>query len=1136
MSQNPKNSRTNSISDADHIDEEVGPQKKPPSAHTIQDWLVTRLSGVLGVDPQEIDIREPFTSYGLTSVDAVGLSGDLEEWLGLQLSPTLAYEYPTIETLARHLAGDPDILGLAEMKRETETEPIAIVGIGCRFPGAEDPKAFWRLLQDGIDAISEIPADRWDISAFYNPNPGTAGKMSTRWGGFLKDVDQFDPHFFGISPREAGHMDPQQRLLLEVAWEALEDAGQASYRLAGSRAGVFIGICGTDYAHLQVRRGDFPFDIDAYTGTGNAHSVAANRLSYVLDLRGPSLSVDTACSSSLVAIHLARQSLLSGESTLAIAGGVNVILFPAVTISFSHARMMALDGHCKPFDARADGYVRGEGCGIVILKRLSDALREGDHIYALLRGSAVNQDGRTAGITVPNGLAQQAVMRQALIEAGVVADQLSYIETHGTGTALGDPIEVQAIAEVIGEARSEDQRCVLGSVKANIGHLESAAGVAGLIKVLLCLKYGEIPAQIHFETLNSYISLEKTPLVIPSQRQSWLAGEQPRFAGVSSFGFGGTNAHLVLEEAPRLKPSSNAIERPLHLLALSAKSAPGLKELAHRFETHLRAHSAESLADVCFSANTGRTHFAHRLAATANSPAQLREQLTAFIGGREASGLQSKHVQSKNAPRVVFLFTGQGSQYPGMGKQLYETEPTFRKALDRCAEILRPYLERSLLSVLFPEPGVSSPLDETAYTQPALFALEYALAELWRSWEVEPDIVLGHSVGEYVAACVAGVFSPEDALKLIAERGRLMQALPRNGEMAAVFANEASVAEALTPFHETVAIAGINGPENTIISGARESVSALLEIIAARGIHAQPLNVSHAFHSPLMEPILDAFERVASQVRFEAPRIPLISNLTGQVLGEEIPDARYWRRHIREAVRFAVGMKTLAEQGYDLFLELGPAPTLLGMGKACLEKGAGTWLPSLRKGKADWQCILDSLGRLYTQGVQIDWASFDHDYQRHKLPVPTSPFERKRYWLNLAPPSPNGRSGGDADWGPLLSPTSLHPLLGRRLHSALSMAQFESTISAAAPPYLADHRVHGSVVLPATAYMDMALAAAREALEHTGSAIQVEMAFQQALFLPENSGRTMQLILYPMTAGETSFQIFSLPGDEGNGK
>src|ERR1700694_4295191 len=601
--------------------------KAIPPAEAIQDWLLAQLSSVLDVEPQDIDIREPFTSYGLTSVDAVGLSGDLEEWLGLSLSPTLAYDYPTIETLARHLAGERDALESVRMN-ETEAEPIAIVGIGCRFPGARDPEAFWQLLHDGVDAITEVPSDRWDINAFYNPDPDVPGKMSTRWGGFLEHVDQFDPHFFGISPREAGHMDPQQRLLLEVAWEALEDAGQAPHRLAGTQTGVFIGIGGVDYSHLQIRYGDFPFDIDAYAGTGNAHSVAANRLSYLLDLRGPSLPVDTACSSSLVAIHLACQSLLHDECTLALAGGVNLILFPGVTLSFSHAHMMAADGRCKTFDSRADGYVRGEGCGIIVLKRLSAALRDGDHIYALVPGSAVNQDGRTAGITVPNGLAQQAVMSQALTRAGITADRLSYIETHGTGTALGDPIEVQAIAEVIGEATSPDQQCVLGSVKANIGHLETAAGMAGLIKALLCLKHGEIPGQIHFEKLNPHISLEKTPLVISSKRQPWPAREHPRYAGINSFGFGGTNAHIILQEAPPSGPIHNNLERPSHMLALSAKSSPALKEPAHRFEQHFATHSAESLADICFSANVGRSHFSHRLAASADSAGRLGAQLT----------------------------------------------------------------------------------------------------------------------------------------------------------------------------------------------------------------------------------------------------------------------------------------------------------------------------------------------------------------------------------------------------------------------------------------------------------------------------------------------------------------------------
>ena len=1106
-------------------------QNEDSRGKSISAWLVARLAEVLGVSPQDIDIREPLTNFGLTSRDAVGLSGDLEEWLGRRLSPTLAYEYPTVEALARYLGGEPGISGedTRESARwEGETEPIAIVGIGCRFPGANDPEAFWLLLRDGRDAITEVPPDRWDISAYYDPNPGTPGKMSTRWGGFLEHVDHFDPHFFGISPREASRMDPQQRLLLEVAWEALENAGQAPLRLAGSQTGVFLGISGVDYSQLQIRYGDFPFDIDAYAGTGNAHSIAANRLSYLLDLHGPSLSVDTACSSSLVAIHLACQSLRSGESTLALAGGVNLVLFPAMTVAFSQARMMASDGRSKTFDARADGYVRGEGCGVVVLKRFSDAIKDGDSIYALLRGSAVNQDGRTAGITAPNGLSQQAVIHKALLSAGIAAGQLSYIETHGTGTALGDPIEVKAIAEVMGEAHSGDERCVLASVKANIGHLEAAAGMAGLIKVLLCLKHGEIPAQPHFEKLNPLISLENTPLVIPSEPQPWPKREQPRFAGVSSFGFGGTNAYLVVQEAPQRRSTANEIERPLHLLTLSAKSASALKELASRFEHHLAAHPDEPLADVSFSANTGRSHFAHRLAVTVDSTSQLRQQLVAFIAAERAPRLQSRQLQSQHAPKVAFLFTGQGSQYSDMGSQLYRTQPTFRKILDQCAEILRPYLELPLLSVLFPQPGAPSPLDETAFAQPALFALEYALAELWRSWGIEPDVVLGHSVGEYVAACVAGVFSPEDALTLIAGRGQLMQALPRNGEMAAVFADEARVSKFLAPFLEQISIAGVNGPENTVISGERQAIRAVLKTLESEGIHTRLLNVSHAFHSPLMEPILDAFEQIASQVHFAAPRIPLISNLTGEALAQgEIPDARYWRQHIREAVKFADGMHALAEMGCEVFLELGPTPTLLGMGKACLPKGTGTWLPSLRKGKADWECLLDSVGVLYTLGVELDWIGFDRDYQRRRLPLPTSPFERKRYWLDLS----GSRQPRESAQHP-----SLHPLLGRKVRSALSMLQFESTLSASALPYLADHRVHGSVVFPATAYIDMALTAAEQALEKAGEAIEVEMAFQQALFLPENGSRAVQLILYPATSGVTSFQVFSQPGNEESGK
>ncbi len=875
---------------------------------------------------------------------------------------------------------------------------LAIIGLGCRFPGANNPEAFWQLLRDGKDAITEVPPERWDINAFYDPNLKSPGKMNTRWGGFLEQVDLFDPHFFGISPREAERMDPQQRLLLEVSWEALENAGIAPEQLAGSQTGVFFGISNNDYSRLQSKT---PADVDAYTVISNADSIAANRLSYVLDLRGPSLIVDTACSSSLVALHQAYQSLRLEECNMAIVGGVNLILSPELTISFSQARMMAADGRCKTFAADADGYVRGEGCGVVILKRLSDALRDNDNILALIRGSAINQDGRSNGLTAPNGPAQQAVIRQALKNAGVAPEEISYVETHGTGTALGDPIEVKSLKAVLQPGRSPDKPCVLGALKANIGHLEAAAGIASLIKAVLCLQHKEIPPQLHLNQLNKYIYLDKTAFLIPKNPQPWHTDCKSRFAGVSSFGFGGTNAHVVLQESPITVTTLRQIERPLHILTLSAKSENALRSLAHRYQKFLATQKQAALSDICFTANTGRSHFNHRLAITAESTVELQQKLGAFPFGKSVSGLISGQVRNNKRPKIVFLFTGQGSQYPDMGRHIYETQPTFRRVLERCEELLRPYLDQPLLSILYPAPDAPPLLHETAYTQPALFALEYALAELWRSWGIVPDAVMGHSLGEYVAACVAGVFSLEDGLKLVAQRSRLMQSLPQDGEMAVVLANAERVAAVVAPYRTQVAIAAVNGSQNTVISGVRSLVQSVVEELKAQeGISVKRLQVSHAFHSPLIEPIVDEFERVATQVQFKAPDIALISNLTGQKLKPgEIPDANYWRRHMREPVQFAAGINAIAQQDYEIFLELGPSTTLLGMGKRCLPKQMGIWLPSLQPGQEDWRIILNSLAVLETQGVNVNWSGFDRDYQRRRVVLPTYPFERKRYWF-----------------------------------------------------------------------------------------------------------------------------------------
>ncbi|MEM9923109.1 MAG: type I polyketide synthase [Cyanobacteria bacterium P01_D01_bin.50] len=916
----------------------------------------------------------------------------------------------TIEDVSKLSPLKKAFLALEEMQAKLNTlknanhEPIAIVGMGCRFPGgANNPESFWQLLQDGADFIREVPSERWDINSYYDSNPETPGKMYTRRGGFLDTkVDEFDPQFFGIVPREAVSIDPQQRLLLEVSWEALENAGMAADKLAGSKTGVFVGINASDYAQLQTKCND-DSNLNAYFFTGTTFSVAAGRLSYILGLQGPTLALDTACSSSLVSVHLACQSLRSQECRMALAGGVNLMLSPQTNIMLSKMRALAADGRCKTFDAAADGYGRGEGCGVVVLKRLRDAVADGDNILALIRGSAINHDGSSSGLTVPNGPAQQELLRAAFANAKVEPNQVSSVEVHGTGTALGDPIEVEALGAFLGKGRSTSQPVALGSVKPDIGHLEAAAGIAGLIKMVLQLQHREFLPHRHLHELNPAISWDNLPVIIPTEVTPWsVAPGQTRLAGVSSFGMSGTNAHVVLEEPPFSKLPQSEQERPLHLLTLSAKSQTALKQLSNRYEQYLAANQDLALEDICFTANHGRSHFSQRLCVLAQSLTEVQQKLTSFAAGEETPGILSGEVLSSYKPKVAFLFTGQGSQYVGMGQKLYETQPIFRKTLDRCDRILRPYLEKPLLEVLYPHDPLNSPINETAYTQPALFALEYALAELWQSWGIKPAIVMGHSVGEYVAACVAGVFSLEDGLKLIAQRGRLMQALPQDGEMVAVLANETRVQAAIQTYTQEVAIAAFNGPENIVISGKCEAVSKVVAAMEADGVECKKLKVSHAFHSPLMEPMLADFEQVATEVKYSQPQISLISNITGELATKEIATPDYWCQHIRQPVKFAASTKTLYDKGYKLFLEIGAKPTISGMGRNCLPSEAAVWLPSLRPRQDDWQQMLTSLGKLYIQGVEIDWYGFEQDYFRSKVALPTYPFERQHYWVEKA--------------------------------------------------------------------------------------------------------------------------------------
>ncbi|QRK05997.1 acyltransferase domain-containing protein [Archangium violaceum] len=1018
-----------------------------------------------------------------------------------------------------------------EASERAKREPIAILGMACRFPGADSPEAFWRLLRDGVDATSEVPPERWDVDAWYDPDPNAPGKAYTRRGGFLRDVDRFDARFFNINPREAVSIDPQHRLFWEQSWEALERAGRAPGSLSGSRAGVFLGITNNDYGQLLATLRD-PAEQDGYVMTGNALNFAPGRLSYMLGLQGPSVAVDTACSSSLVALHLACQSLRSGEVDLAIVGGVNLILSPGGTVLMSKARALAPDGRCKTFDASADGYARGEGCGVVVLARLSDAVAAKDPILAVIRGSAVNQDGPSSGPTVPNGQAQQAVIREALARAGVKPTEVDYVEAHGTGTSLGDPIELRALGEVLGEGRAAGDRFVLGSVKTNVGHAEAAAGMAGLLKVVLSLRHGQIPPHLHFRVPNPHVPWESIPAEVRTSLSAWTRRGERRVAGVSSFGASGTNAHVVLSEPPPTEATATEPEPRWAVLPLSARRWEALLELAGRFEEHLANNPSTSLGEVCATAATGRTHFSHRLAVVADSVSEVRSHLAAFVAGEPAAGLVAGRTRGETPPKVAFLFTGQGSQYVGMGRGLYESQPVFRQTLDRCDALLRPLMERPLLEVLFAKEGVAEAelLTETRYTQPALFALEYALAELWRSWGVVPQAVLGHSVGELVAACVAGVFSLEDGLKLIAERARLMHSLPRDGEMAAVFAGEAEVAESLRLHEGRVSLAAINGPTETVISGERQAVLAVVESFQGKGIKTRALQVSHAFHSPLMESILEPFERVAEKVTYAAPKLTVISNVTGRpATAAELTGAAYWKRHVREPVRFLAGVQSLHEAGIGLMVELGPKPTLLGMAKRCVPEDAGAgWIPSLREGQNETRTVLEAVSELYTRGVEVDWKGLVGT-SRRRVTLPTYPFQRERYWVE-----PSARAAGATPM-PAMSARGGHPLIGHRVRSPVTVA-FETQLDAGRLAVLRDHRVHGHIVVSGVVHLSMAMAAMAEVSGASPGVHAEGITFSDALLLSEGEPRTVQLVLQDKGQGGTAFQLFSLEAGQGGGE
>lgn len=997
-------------------------------------------------------------------------------------------------------------------------EPIAIIGIGCRFPGrVTNAHTFWQLLTAGVDATCDVPPDRWDIGTFYDPDPTKPGKVIVHRGGFLDQVDQFDAHFFGISPREAACLDPQQRLLLMTSWEALEDAGLDPERLAGSNTGVFIGAFTLDYKVLQFNEHNRDL-LEAHTATGSMMTMVSNRISYAFDFRGPSFSVDTACSSSLVAIHLACRSLWNNECALALAGGVNVMITPEYTIVESKGGFLCPDGRCKAFDARANGYARGEGAGVVVLKPLPLALADGDPIYALIRGSAINQDGHTNGITVPRGDAQIALMRAAYRRAGVAPGEIQYVEAHGTGTPVGDPIEAHALGTVLSAGRPAGSRCVIGSVKTNIGHLEAGAGVAGLIKAALCLKHRQIPPHLHFQTPNPQIDFAALGLHIPTTLEPWPEHAGPARAGVNSFGFGGTNAHVVLEEAPAVAAPARAAtpaapDRP-YLLPLSARSPAALLAQARQYRAVL-ANTDESAAaplhDLCYTASLRRSHHDHRLALVVHSHAEGAALLDAFLADEARPGLVAGQRTPGHRPRIVFVFTGMGPQWWAMGRQLMQQEPLFRETIERCDALFQRHADWSLIAELLADEEHSR-MAETQVAQPTNFAIQVALLALWRAWGIAPDAIIGHSAGEIAAVYAAGALSLEDAVRVIYHRSRLQHTMAGKGKMMAVGLSAEEIQPELAAYAGRVSIGGINSPSSVTLAGETVALAAIAETLQQRQVFCRLLRVDVPYHCHFMDPLRDELLEVLQGLDPQPATVPIFSTALGRFAEGHAFGTEYWWFNVRNTVLFAQGIDACIDAGYDTFLEVGPHPVLANAISECLmrRERQGTIIASLRRGDAERETMLQSLGTLYTLGCPVDWHAFYPVGGRH-VPLPTYPWQTERYWVE-SEESARKRLGQHD-----------HPLLGRPLK--LPHPAWELELNRRNLPYLNDHRIQGATVYPGAAYVEMGLATARGAFG-TGRCILEDIEFRRALFLPDGDTPQVQVVLDP---DEASFEIYSRP-------
>ncbi|HSZ30446.1 MAG TPA: SDR family NAD(P)-dependent oxidoreductase, partial [Pseudonocardiaceae bacterium] len=1086
----------------------------------LADLVRSHIARVLGHGAS--DSVEPATTFkdlGFDSLTAVELRNGLNTATGLRLPATLTFDYPTPIAVADYIIGellDTQTVTQAPVQPQTaaDDDPIVIVGMGCRFPGGvTSPAQLWRLVADGVDAVSDFPVGRgWDLEELYDPDPGTAGKTYAKHGGFVHDADHFDPDFFGISPREATAMDPQQRLLLEVVWETFEHAGITPSALRGTRVGVFTGAIAQEYGSLSHRGSE---GAEGYLLTGLATSVASGRVAYAFGLEGPAVTVDTACSSSLVALHLACQSLRSGECTMALAGGATVMATPGMFLEFSRQRGLAPDGRCKSFAAGADGTAWAEGVGTVLLERLSDARRARHRVLAVVRGSAVNQDGASNGLTAPNGPSQQRVIRAALASGGLSPTEVDAVEGHGTGTTLGDPIEAQALLATYGQDRPADRPLWLGSLKSNIGHAQAAAGIGGVIKMVQAIRHGVLPKTLHVKEPSPHIDWTSGAVALLTDTIPWPDNSHPRRAGVSSFGISGTNAHLILEALPAAEHAKSTPE-PVAALGgilwpVSAKSEQALREQAARLHEFVTARPELDITGVGHALATTRTHFPHRAAITGADRGELLAGLRALVQGTHAPGLITS--KARSGGKLVFLFTGQGSQRVGMGRELYEIFPVFAAALDEVSTHLDPHLGRPIREVMFHDAEL---LDQTQYTQTALFALETALFRLVESWGIRPDYLTGHSIGELTAAHVAGVLSLPDACTLVAARGRLMQAAPSDGAMIAIQATEEEILPHLT---DQVSLAAINGPASVVIAGERQQAQAIEETFKDQGRKTHRLPVSHAFHSPDMDPILDEFRHIAATLTYTPPTVPIIANLTGTHANpEQLTSPDYWTDHIRQPVRFADTIATLEARSVTSYLELGPDPILTTLTRDSLGDGV-TATSALRTNRPEVATFVTSLAQLHTRGVRVDWTAGVSDAPMLRLP--TYPFQRERYWLDSPATATDAAGLGLSTTGhPVLTTMAELPDGGGYL--------FTGRISATSPTWAAEHVIFGAYILPGVCFVDLLLHAAG----HVGCDHIEELTHHLFLVVPQRGALQLRVVIESADAsGSRPLAVYSRPED-----